>query len=174
MPSLSVRAAAVNDAPAINRIYNHYVRNTAITFDIEPWNTQRRKIWIDEFADPESPYHAVVAELDGKITGFAYNSRFRPRAAYRLSTETTIYTDPENSASPENRARGTGAALYKNLFQRIENTELHRAYAVIALPNPRSIAFHQRFGFSPIGTLHEVGRKFDRYVDVTWFEKALK
>ena len=168
MPSLSVRAAAVNDAPAINRIYNHYVRNTAITFDIEPWNTQRRTAWIDEFADPESPYHAVVAELDGKITGFAYNSRFRPRAAYRLSTETTIYT------SPETRARGTGTALYKNLFQRIENTELHRAYAVIALPNPRSIAFHQRFGFSPIGTLHEVGRKFDRYVDVTWFEKALK
>ena len=168
MPSLSVRAAAANDAPAINRIYNHYVRNTAITFDIEPWNTQRRKIWIDEFADPESPYHAVVAELDGKITGFAYNSRFRPRAAYRLSTETTVYTEPQS------RVRGIGTALYQDLFKRIEQTELHRAYAVIALPNPRSIAFHQKFGFSPIGTLHQVGRKFDRYVDVTWFEKALK
>ena len=168
MPSLSVRAAAANDAPAINRIYNHYVRNTAITFDIEPWSTQRRKIWIDEFADPESPYHAVVAELDGKIIGFAYNSRFRPRAAYRLSTETTVYTEPQS------RVRGIGTALYQDLFKRIEQTELHRAYAVIALPNPRSIAFHQKFGFSPIGTLHEVGRKFDRYVDVTWFEKALK
>ena len=168
MPSLSVRAAAANDAPAINRIYNHYVRNTAITFDIEPWNTQRRKIWIDEFADPESPYHAVVAELDGKIIGFAYNSRFRPRAAYRLSTETTVYTEPQS------RVRGIGTALYQDLFKRIEQTELHRAYAVIALPNPRSIAFHQKFGFSPIGTLHEVGRKFGRYVDVTWFEKALK
>ena len=168
MPSLSVRAAAANDAPAINRIYNHYVRNTAITFDIEPWDTQRRKIWIDEFADPENPYHAVVAELDGKIIGFAYNSRFRPRAAYRLSTETTVYTEPQS------RVRGIGTALYQDLFKRIEQTELHRAYAVIALPNPRSIAFHQKFGFSPIGTLHEVGRKFDRYVDVTWFEKALK
>lgn len=168
MPSLSVRAAAVNDAAAINRIYNHYVRNTAITFDIEPWNTQRRTAWIGEFADSESPYHAVVAELDGEVAGFAYNSRFRPRAAYRLSCETTIYTDPEN------RARGTGAELYKNLFQRIENTELHRAYAVIALPNPRSVAFHQRFDFSPVGTLHEVGYKFGRYVDVAWFERALK
>lgn len=70
MPSLSVRAAAVNDAAAINRIYNHYVRNTAITFDIEPWNTQRRTAWIGEFADSESPYHAVVAELDGEVAGF--------------------------------------------------------------------------------------------------------
>ena len=168
MPPLSVRAATPDDAAAINRIYNHYVLNTAITFDLEPWSTQRRKAWLNEFADHETPYIMLVAESDGKVAGFAYNSCFRPRAAYRLSCETTIYTDPEN------HPRGTGTALYETLFQRIEKTELHRAYAVIALPNPRSIAFHQRFGFTPVGTLHQVGRKFGRYVDVTWFEKALK
>ena len=53
-----VRAAATFDATAINRIYNHYVRNTAITFDIEPWSAHRRTAWFDEFADPTSPYHA--------------------------------------------------------------------------------------------------------------------
>lgn len=168
MPSLSVRTAAVTDAAAINRIYNHYVRNTSTTFDLEPWSTKHREAWIAEFAGDENPHHAVVTELDGEITGFAYNSGFRHRAAYRLSTETTIYTDPEN------QARGTGTALYETLFQRIEKTGLHRAYAVIALPNPRSIAFHRRFGFASIGTLHQVGHKFGRYVDVTWFEKKLK
>ena len=163
-----VRAATLADAAVINRIYNHYVRNTAITFDLEPWSTQRRATWIAEFAGDENPYHAIVAELDGEVAGFAYNGEFRPRAAYQLSTETTVYTDPEKQVP------GTGAALYKTLFQQIKKTNLHRAYAVIALPNPRSIAFHQRFGFTPVGTLHQVGYKFGNHYDVTWFEKVLK
>lgn len=190
MPCLSVRAATVADAFAINRIYNHYVRNTAITFDLEPWSIKQREDWIAEFAESASgksandqsvsgknPYHAVVAELDGEITGFAYNSQFRPRAAYRLSTETTIYTDPTlspTSQKPPAAMHGCGTLLYTTLFNRIKNTNLHRGYAIIALPNPRSIAFHQKFGFTPIGTLHQVGYKFGRHWDATWFEKALK
>ncbi len=166
-PAPAVRAAVAADAGAINRIYNHYVRNTVITFDLEAWDTQRRAAWLEEFAGAENPYHALVSELHGEVTGFAYNSRFRPRAAYRLSTETTIYTDPEKPP------HGAGGALYQTLFQRIQKTNLHRAYAVIALPNPRSIAFHHHFGFAPIGTLHQVGHKFGRYVDVAWFEKPL-
>ncbi len=168
MSSLRVRAAAPLDAAAINRIYNHYVRHTAITFEVEPWSAERRQAWIGEFGgDGDSPYHALVAELDGALAGFAFNSPFRPRAAYRRSTETTIYTAPQRQAS------GIGAALYENLFQRLEKTDLHRAYAVIALPNARSVAFHRRFGFTQTGTLNEVGYKFGRYVDVAWFEKML-
>ncbi|MDD9857952.1 MAG: GNAT family N-acetyltransferase [Gammaproteobacteria bacterium] len=166
MPCPVVRAAAVADAAAINRIYNHYVHHTAVTFDIEPWSTPRRRAWIAQFTG--NPHHALVAELDGAVAGFAFNHRFRDKAAYRHSTETTIYT------APENQARGIGTALYENLFERIEKTELHRAYAVIALPNPRSIALHRRFGFTRIGTLHQVGHKFGRYIDVAWFEKALR
>ena len=166
LSSRSVRAAARSDAAAINRIYNHYIRNTTITFDVEAWSTQRRQTWLDEFP-ARGPYYVLVSECNGEITGFACNHPFRPRAAYQCSTETTIYTDPENPAP------GTGNALYQALFTRLLKTDLHRAYAVIALPNPRSITFHQRFGFTPVGTLHQVGRKFGRYVDVTWFEKPL-
>ena len=173
MPSLRVRAATPLDAAAINRIYNHYVRHTAITFEVEPWSAERRQAWIGEFGgngggDGDNPYHALVAELDGALAGFAFNSPFRPRAAYRRSTETTIYT------APQRQAHGIGAALYENLFQLIEKTDLHRAYAVIALPNARSVAFHRRFDFTEIGTLSEVGYKFGRYVDVAWFEKRLE
>ena len=168
MSSLSIRVAAVSDADSINRIYNHYVRNTTITFDLQPWSTRRREQWIGEFANFENPYHAVVAEMDGEIAGFAYNSNFRARAAYQRSTETSVYTNPQTPPC------GAGIALYDSLFDRIEKTDLHRAYAVITLPNPRSIAFHQRFGFSVVGTLHQVGYKFGRYVDVSWFEKKLK
>ncbi len=190
MPTLTVRAAAPGDADAINRIYNHYIRNTVITFDLEPWSAERRTAWLGEFngddggtngdSDGDSdggsgggngggiPYYALVAELDDRVAGFACNHPFRPKAAYQLSTETTVYTDPET------QSRGIGAALYQTLFARIAQTPLHRAYAAIALPNPRSIEFHQRFGFTQIGTLHQVGHKFGRYVDVAWFEKTLK
>ena len=170
MSSLSIRVAAVSDAASINRIYNHYVRNTTITFDVEPWNTRRREQWINTFVDDANSesYHAVVAELHGALVGFAYNSNFRARAAYQRSTETTIYINPETPPC------GAGTALYECLFERIKKTDLHRAYAVITLPNPRSIEFHQRFGFTVVGTLHQVGYKFGHYVDVSWFEKKLK
>lgn len=159
------RPATRADAAAINRIYNRFVTDTAVTFDVEPWDTARREAWLDGFA---APHHILVAECDGAVTGFAYNTKFRHRPAYRRSTETTVYTDPAS------QSRGVGGALYESLFQRIAQTDLHRAYAVIALPNPRSVAFHQRFGFAPVGTLHQVGYKFGEYVDVTWFEKPLK
>lgn len=169
-PGLQLREVVVADAVAINRIYNHYVQDSVITFDIEPWSVERREEWIKEFAN-DSPYYAIVAELDDEIVGFTYNSPFRAKAGYRFSTETTIYIDQHN------QARGVGTALYQHLFDRIAEaeaeTELHRAIAVIALPNLRSTQFHQRFGFNQIGELSEVGYKLDRYVDVAWFEKKL-
>ncbi len=182
MPALVIRTATRADAAAINRIYNHYIRRSIVTFDVQPWSAQRRATWLDEFihAGPRNAgqhhvdqhhanrYHALVAEQDGAVVGFASNGPFRPKAAYHLSTETTIYT------APHNQSRGIGTELYKTLFQRIGDTDLHRAYAVIALPNPRSIEFHHRFGFTAIGTLHQVGHKFDRHIDTTWFEKKLK
>ncbi len=177
MPSPTIRAATTADAAAINRIYNHYIRHTTITFDTEPWSAARRRRWLAEFATESNPpgnptattpYHALVAEADGGVLGFAHNSPLRPKAAYRRATETTIYTNPHNPL------RGIGTQLYAALFAALESTDLHRAYAIIALPNPRSLKFHRRFGFTPVGTLSEVGYKFGRYVDVTWLEKALR
>jgi len=197
MSSPLIRAARIDDAAAINRIYNHYIRHSAITFDIEPWSIERRRDWLAGFIDGDDGdardgdgrgdnngdgdngdgdnnggdndiYHALVAELDGSVAGFAFNHAFRAKPAYRRATETTVY------AAADHQARGVGGALYAELFRRIESTDLHRAYAVIALPNPRSIALHRRFGFTRIATFSEVGYKFNKYIDAAWFEKTLK
>ncbi len=178
MPTPKIRAAAPGDADAINRIYNHYIRNTVITFELEPWSAERRTAWLGEFNGDDGgddgdsgggiPHYALVAELDGRVAGFACNHPFRPKAAYQLSTETTVYTDPET------QSRGIGAALYQTHFARIAQTPHHRAYAAIPLPNPRTIEFHQRIGVTQIGTFHQDGHKIGRYVDVAWFEKTLK
>ncbi|MGR3984420.1 MAG: GNAT family N-acetyltransferase [Gammaproteobacteria bacterium] len=163
MISPTIRPAARADAAEINRIYNHYVRRTTATFDTEPWSLARREAWMAEFAPP---HFLLVAAGGGGLAGFAFNRGFRPKPAYSQSTETTVYTD--------GRARGAGGALYENLFARIEASELHRAFAVIALPNPGSVAFHRRFGFRHIGTLSEAGCKFGRYIDTAWFEKVVE
>lgn len=167
MPTLTHRPAAPADAAAINRIYNHYITSSAITLDLTPWNLQRRADWLRQFSGGEHPYHALVAELDGEVVGFAANHRLRARAGYRLATETTIYI------APQQQRRGVGVALYKNLFQLIAQTELHRAFAAISLPNSSSMQFHRRFGFTQIGVFSEVGYKFDRHIDVAWLEKKL-
>lgn len=163
--NLQLRAATPADAAGINAIYNAYVRDTHITFDTEPWCLAQRQSWVCEFAPP---YFAVVAVLDSQIAGFAYNDVFRSRAAYRFSTETSIYVSPDHA-----RRRGLGRALYRELFARIATTELHRAYAVIALPNLASVAFHREFGFRPRATLSQVGWKFGKYWDTLWMERGL-
>lgn len=159
-----IRPGHIDDAASINRIYNHFVNRTTVTFDIEPWPLEQRQAWVDGFA---SPYFLLVAEQAGRVTGFAHNGRFRPKAAYDSSTDVTVYTAP-GEARP-----GTGSALYRALFSQLQSTGLHRAYAIIALPNDASVRLHEKFGFRHVGTLHEAGTKFDRRIDVAWFEKPL-
>ena len=159
-----IRPGNEGDTTPVNRIYNHYVLHTTATFDIEPWSDDKRQAWILGFA---KPYFLMVAEASGEIVGFAHNGKFRPKAAYDSSTDVTVYTAPD--AAPP----GTGTALYQALFERLNTTDLHRAYAIIALPNASSIALHEKFGFNLAGVLGEVGTKFGRRVDVAWYEKPL-
>ena len=159
-----IRPGNEGDTSAINRIYNHFVLHSTVTFDIEPWSDENRRAWIRGF---EKPYFLVVAEASGEVVGFAHNGKFRPKAAYDSSTDVTVYTAP--GVTPP----GTGTALYRALFTRLNTTDLHRAYAIIALPNAASVALHEKFGFSPAGVLSEVGTKFGRRVDVAWYEKPL-
>lgn len=167
--SAHIRRGARADAAEINRIYNHYALRTTVTFDIAAWDLARREKWIAEFAPPHFLLAAEIdtAESGNALAGFAFNRAFRAKPGYARSTEVTIYTDAAR------RIPGAAHALYENLFAHIARAELHRAYAVIALPNARSVAFHEKFGFRHIGTLREVGHKFGRYVDTAWFEKVL-
>jgi phosphinothricin acetyltransferase len=161
-----IRAAAIGDLGALTEIYNYYVRETAITFDVKEFSVDERRPWFEQFQE-SGPYRLVVAEEAGRVVGYACSIRFRPKAAYSTSVETSVYLDPDL------KGRGIGARLYATLFERLSGEDLHRAYAGVTRPNPASVALHLRFGFRSVGIYREVGRKLGRYWDVEWFEKPL-
>ena len=156
------RPATNDDLPAIERIYHHYVINSHSTFDVE---AQSRLGWFEQFDGGK--YRCILAVVDDTVLGYACSQRFRAKAAYETTVELSIYLEHDMTL------RGIGKALYRELFSALENEDLHRAYAGIALPNEPSIALHEQFGFSLLGQYTEVGRKFGKYWDVAWYEKAL-
>jgi phosphinothricin acetyltransferase len=163
---VNVRPATERDLEAINEIYNHYVVETHVTFDIEPTTMESRRDWFGHYGET-GPHRVLVAAGGDEVIGFATSSRFRPKPGYLTSIETSIYLTPDATG------KGAGMKLYGELFRSLEGQDLHRAYAGIALPNPASIALHEKFGFKRVALFTEQGRKFGRYWDVAWFEKAL-
>jgi phosphinothricin acetyltransferase len=162
----ALRPARAEDLPRLVEIYNHYVRTTAITFDLEPWTVGQRRPWLEQFRET-GPHRLLVAERDGLVVGYAGSHRFRDKAAYDTTVETTIYCAPGATGG------GIGKALYDALFAALTGEDVHLAVAGITLPNPASVALHERFGFVRSGIMHAVGRKFGRYWDVAWYEKRL-
>lgn len=162
-----VRHAVRADLPALVDIYNHYVRETPVTFDTDEFTVEAREAWFQSF-DGSVPYRLLVAARGDEILGYASSSCFKPRKAYDVSVETTIYLDPASTG------KGIGKTLYGALMRElVADPRLHRAYGGVALPNGASVALHERLGFEHVGTYREVGRKFGRYWDVAWFEKDL-
>ena len=166
MRDIAVRPAAIDDLDALNNIYNHYVLHTPITFDMEPVSMTERREWYSHFA-PTGRYRLVVADLEGRLAGYACSKVLRDKRAYETSVETTVYV-----AEGLGR-RGLGSALYGELFDRLAEEDVHRAYAGITMPNDASVALHERFGFRRVAYYTEQGRKFGRYWDVAWYEKPL-
>lgn len=169
---VQVRPGVESDLDALTDIYNHYVRETPITFDTVPFTPEERRPWL--LSHPEDgPYRLKVA-MDGifqgnsqRILGYATSSPYRAKPTYSTSVEVTVYLAPDAAG------RGIGTLLYKALFEALADEDVHRAYAGIAQPNEASTRLHERFGFRYIGVHREVGRKFGRYWDVAWHEKEL-
>jgi phosphinothricin acetyltransferase len=164
---LRIRATNVGDLPRLTEIYNYYVINTPITFDLEPHAVEQRKAWFEQFST-DGRYRLLVAEQDGAVVGYAGTTRFRPKAAYDTTVETTIY------CAPETMGKGVGSRLYAALFEAIAGEDIRRIVAGYCLPNPASAALHARFGFKTVGVFTENGRKFGRYWDVAWTERPLR
>ena len=161
-----VRPGSAADVPALTDLYNHYVEHSHITFDLEPWTVEARREWFEHYG--ETGRHRLLVAAEGEhVLGYATSSSFRDKAAYDTSVEVTVY------CAPGAGRRGVGSALYSALFAALSDQDVHRAYAGIARPNEASLALHRRFGFVEVGTYREVGRMFDRYWDVTWFERPL-
>jgi len=157
----------VDDLAALTEIYNHYIVHTTITFDLHTFSPDERRPWFDAHA-ATGRYRLVVAvDDDARLLGYATSSRWRPKAAYDTTVETSVYCHPDAVG------RGCGTALYTALFDALAREDVRVAVAGIALPNDASIALHKRFGFRPVGVFHRVGRKFDRHWDVAWFERDL-
>jgi phosphinothricin acetyltransferase len=162
---MNIRAAQWSDLPAITAIYNHYVRTSPCTFDIEPWSVESRGPWFERFDGTR--WHCFVADEAGVIAGYGCSGEFKPKAAYRTSVEVSIYV------AADRQRGGIATALYGALFPELVGRGVHRAYAGITLPNAASVALHRRFGFADAGLYREVGYKFDRYWDVMWMERAV-
>ncbi|MFD8525124.1 GNAT family N-acetyltransferase [Streptomyces capillispiralis] len=172
MPSehaeVQVRPGGEGDLTALTDLYNHSVRETAITCDTVPFTLAERRPWL--LSHPvDGPHRLMVATGADprRILGYATSNPFRPKPAYATSVETTVYVAPDAGR------RGIGTLLYQALFDALADEDLHRAYAGIAQPNAASTRLHERFGFRHVGTYREVGRKFGRWWDVAWYEKPL-
>jgi phosphinothricin acetyltransferase len=166
---VQVSPADEGDLTALTAIYNHYIRETPITFDITPATAEERRPWLLSHLE-NGPHRLLVARIpgpSGRIFGYATSSPFRAKAAYATSVETSIYLAPDAGG------HGIGTLLYKRLFETLECEDVHRAYAGVTLPNEASVRIHRRFGFRQVGVYEEVGRKFGVYHDVAWFEKRL-
>ena len=163
----SVRAATTADLPAVAAIYTHYVLRTTMTFNTE---VRTPREWQDRFDEHvvAGAYHLLVAEVAGAVAGYVETQPFRPKPAYARSVELSVYV------APDGIGRGVGSALYRQLLAELAaDQRFHRAYAIVALPNDTSVAFHERHGFARRGTLSEAGYKFGRYLDVAYFERPL-
>ncbi|MGW0766611.1 N-acetyltransferase family protein [Streptomyces sp. NPDC002676] len=165
---VQVRPGVEGDLDALTELYNHYVRETPITFDTAIFTSEERRPWL--LSHPEDGPHRLMVATEGptrQILGYATSSPHRPKPAYLTSVETSVYVAPDAGR------RGIGTLLYGALFKALADEDVHRAYAGIAQPNEASARLHERFGFRHVGTYHEVGRKFGRYWDVAWYEKEL-
>ncbi|MFE0423571.1 GNAT family N-acetyltransferase [Streptomyces sp. NPDC058953] len=164
---VQVKPGTEADLTELTELYNHYIVETPITFDTTPFTPGERLPWLRSHPE-DGPHRLLVARgPDQALLGYVTSSPLRPKAAYSTSVEVSVY------CAPDAGGKGVGTALYEGLFKALEGEDVHRAYAGVTQPNDASVRLHTRFGFRPIGTYHEVGRKFGRYWDITWYEKRL-
>ena len=159
---MDIRRALPADLPAVAEIYGREAREGHATFDLEP---RAMGAWEEKLATEGD--HFLVAEHDGAVIGYATSSSFRPKPAYLHTRESTVYV------TPGHQGLGTGRALYDELLARLVDDGVHLLVAAVALPNPASLALHRACGFVEVGTMREVGRKHDRWIDVAWLQRLL-
>ena len=162
---MELRDATADDAAAIAAIYNHYVETTVISFEEAPVTAAVMQERIAGVQQDGLPW--LVAIADGKVAGYAYATKWRVRAAYRFSVESSVYLDKARAG------KGMGTALYQALFARLRAGGRHLCIGGIALPNDASVALHEKMGFTKVGQFREVGLKFGRWIDVGYWELRL-
>jgi phosphinothricin acetyltransferase len=156
-----IREATSSDARAIADIYNYYILNTVITFELDPVTPEEIIKRMEKYKEV-GPY--LVLEEDRGVIGYAYVSKFRERPAYEHSVETSIYL--KNGCS----GQGLGTKLYGKLLSQV-SLQRHILIGGIALPNEASIKLHEKCGFKKVAHFSEVGRKFGKWIDVGFWQR---
>lgn len=146
------------------KIYNHYVRETVVTFDLEEKDEQFFK---DEISNNAKVLPYMVAVHGDVVMGFAFSKPWKNRMAYKNTVESSIYM------SPEYTSKGIGYHLYLNLIDQLRNKKIHSIIAGVSLPNVTSVRLHEKVGFHKVAHFREVGYKFDKWIDVGYWELLL-
>jgi len=161
----TIRMAREADAAAIRAIYGPFCTATSVSFELEPPSE-------DEIASRvravTAGYPWLVLDDDGAVAGYAYAGRHSERAAYGWSVDATVYV------APSHLRRGVARALYTTLFELLRQQGFFKAHAVIALPNPGSIALHEAMGFASVGVYRGVGYKLGAWRDVAHYQLELQ
>lgn len=159
---MEIRSVSSSDADSIAAIYNHYISTSVVTFEEEEVPTVEMAARIEDVRSSLLPWYVAVD--DGTTVGYAYATPWRVRSAYRYSVEVTAYV------APDCLGRGIGNTLYRQLIPALRERGIHTALAGIALPNARSIALHELFGFCKAAHLSQVGFKMKQWVDVGYWQ----
>jgi len=160
----TIRLVRGSDAAAIREILVPIVRDTVISFELEPPSEEELRERMREVL-ALTPW--LVLEKDGRLLGYAYAGTFRKRAAYRWTVETSIYVHHDA------RGRGVGRTLYATLLECLRLQGFRLAIGGIALPNDASVSLHESLGFTKKAVFADVGWKLGRWVDVGFWEYAL-
>lgn len=161
---MRIRAALPQDAARCAEIYAPFVTDSWVSFELTPPDGAEMAARI---ASHGATHGWLVAEIDGRVAGYAYGSPHRTREAYASSCDVAVYVDPALART------GIGRALYAQLLPALKQRGYHAAFAGIALPNPGSIALHEAKGFAPLGIYREVGWKLGGWRDVGWWQRLL-
>jgi len=161
-----IRAATESDAQAIADIYNYYIKNTVVTFEEQAISKNDILERMEKITGANLPW--LVAEDGGVVIGYAYAGKWNVRSAYRDTVESTVYL------SHSSVAKGWGTRLYQALFDTLRDKSIHTIIGGITLPNPASIALHEKFGMKKVAHFQEVGYKFGQWLDVGYWQMELK
>ncbi|MGQ1908520.1 GNAT family N-acetyltransferase [Marinifilum sp. RC60d5] len=159
-----IRPVKPSDAKEICDIYNYYITDTCVTFEEEELSVKQMEKRINDIC---LKYLWLVYLHQGNIIGYAYAGEWKSRYSYRFAVETTVYLHPDFGGV------GIGALLYKKLLDDLKTTDYHAAIGCITIPNKASVALHEKFGFRKIGEFREVGFKFDKWLDIGYWELLL-
>lgn len=161
---IDIRSARIEDATDLVAIYAPYVEKTAITFETEVPTVEAFASRIEKTLE-KFPY--LVAVEEGKVVGYAYASTYYARAAYDWTVELSVYIQQDA------RGKGIGSLLYDALEEELTVRGFKNFLACIALPNPASIALHEKRGYEQVAHFKKVGYKFDTWHDIVWLQKSL-